>query len=323
LDKVRAVSGPTKRLAGEASPASPEKSPRKRLRLLPILLLPLVLGGCDLPNFFGYNGSTTQGHTEHLLWSGTFIATLAVGGIVYVLILWATFRYRRRSDEMPRQFQYHLPLELTYTVVPIVIVLVLFGFTFVAENKIDDLSGPTVGTVNVYAFQWGWQFQYAGKGVNVIGETLDDPDPVGVNGAPCEPADNCLGPGLVLPVGQTVLINLRSRDTVHGFYVPQFNFSRYAQPGILNHFQLTVKSPGVYRAQCTQFCGLYHSEMFFHVVGLPPNQYRAWLISFAKSPANAPNSSRLGYTLRSSDSIRSTTSSNSSNSTEPELSLPE
>jgi cytochrome c oxidase subunit II len=308
LDKVRAVSGPTKRLSGKACSSG---SPRRRLRLLPFLLLPLVLGGCDLPDFWGYNGATKQAHIEHLLWSGTFIAAIVVGAIVTLLILWSVFRYRRRSDEIPRQFQYHLPLELTYTVVPVVIVLVLFGFTFVAENQIDSISGPTVGTVNVYGFQWGWQFQYAGKGVNVIGETLEDPDPVGLNGAPCAPVDDCLGPGLVLPVGQTVLINLRSRDTIHGFYVPQFNFSRYAQPGILNHFQLTVKHPGIYRAQCTQFCGLYHSEMFFHVVGLPPSQYRAWLMSFSKSPANAPNAAAPGYTLRSSNSFQSSTSSNS------------
>jgi cytochrome c oxidase subunit II len=308
LDKVRAVSGPTKGLRGRTSCAA---SPLRRFKLLPVLLIPLLLGGCDLPNFFGYNGATTQGHIEHLLWSGTFIASLVVGGIVYILILWAAFRYRRRSDEMPRQFQYHLPLELTYTIVPVLIVLVLFGFTFVAENKIDDISSRTVGTVNVYAFQWGWQFQYAGKGVNVIGETLDDPDPVGLNGALCAPTDDCLGPGLVLPVGQTVLINLRSRDTVHGFYVPQFNFSRYAQPGILNHFQFTVKRPGIYRAQCSQFCGLYHSEMFFHVVGLPPNQYRAWLASFAKSPANAPNASPPANAVTSHYSFQPSTSSTS------------
>lgn len=261
---------------------------RRPLALLAILGLPLLLGGCELPNFLGYRGSTTQGHVEHLLWSGTFIAALVVGGVVALLILWSVFRYRRRTDEIPRQFQQHTILEIVYTLVPVVIVLVLFGFTVVAENKIDALDPPSVQTVNIYAFQWGWEFNYAGKGVTVEGETVNDPDPIGLNGARCAPSVDCLGPGLILPAGQTVLVNLRSKDTVHGFYVPQFNFSRYAQPGILNQFQLTAKSPGIFRAQCTQFCGLYHSEMFFHVVALPPAQFQSWL-KFEHALSSTPN----------------------------------
>ena len=60
-----------------------------------------------------------------------------VGGFVFLLILWAIFRYRRRSEEMPKQTQYHTLLEIVYTVVPIIIVLVLFVFTVLAENKVD------------------------------------------------------------------------------------------------------------------------------------------------------------------------------------------
>jgi cytochrome c oxidase subunit 2 len=253
----------------------------------------MLLGGCDVPNFLGFHGSTKQGHIEHLLWGGTFIAALVVGGITAALILWSVLAYRRRSDEIPRQFQYHIPLEITYTIVPVVIVLVLFGFTVLAENRIDALDPPSVQTINVYAFQWGWEFQYAGKGVTVLGETLNDPDPVGLDGAQCAPAAHCLGPGLVLPVGETVLINLRSRDTIHGFYVPEFNFSRYAQPGILNQFQFTVNHEGVFRAQCSQFCGLYHSQMFFHVVGLPPAQYQSWLTSQKSSNSSNPSSGQV------------------------------
>jgi len=240
----------------------------------------VLLGGCQVPNFWGYRGKTTQAHDEFSLWAGTFIAAIVVGLFVGLLMLWAVIRYRRRSDEMPKQFQYHIPLELAYTIVPIIIVLVLFGFTAFDENKITNVVSRPDATVNVTAFQWGWQFDYPGTNVSVRGETSNDPDPVGATGpggTPCAPADYCLGPGLVLPVGETVHINLRSRDVIHGFYVPEFNFSRYAQPGVLNQFDFNVTSAGVYRAQCTQFCGLYHSIMLFHVVALPPAQYQAWL----------------------------------------------
>ena len=280
LAKVGAVESQT-----PASQAAPARRRRRVPALVAAVALPLVLGGCQVPNFLGYRGSSTQAHDEFNLYAGTFIAAIVVGVFVGLLILWSVIRYRRRSDDMPRQFQYHIPLELTYTIVPVLIVLVLFGFTVVGENKVDAVAARPAATVNVYAFQWGWEFDYPGTNVVVRGETTGDPDPVGLNGGSCAPSDYCLGPGLVVPAGQTTQINLRSRDVVHGFYVPEFNFSRYAQPGVLNQFDITVSKPGIYRAQCTQFCGLYHSLMLFHVVALPPAQYQAWLSSQTASSA--------------------------------------
>jgi cytochrome c oxidase subunit 2 len=240
--------------------------------------LPIILGGCQLPTFYGYRGSTKQGHDESLLWIGTMLAAIFVLVVVGGLIAWSVIRYRKRSDEMPRQFQYHLGIEVTYIVIPVVMVLTLFGFTVYTENQVDAVSPAPALKVHVTAFQWGWRYQYPGQ-VDVTGVTTEDPDPVGLNGAPCAPAVDCLGPGLVVPAGETTRITLNSQDVIHGFYVPQFNFSRYAQPGVTNVFDLTVAHAGIYRAQCTQLCGLYHSLMFFHVVALPPNQFRAWLSS--------------------------------------------
>jgi len=154
---------------------------------------------------------------------------------------------------------------------------------------VDAVAADPAVKVHVTAFQWGWSFDYPGN-VNVTGVTTQDPDPVGLGGGQCAPADACLGPGLVLPAGQTTRITLTTKDVIHGFYVPQFNFSRYAQPGVTNTFDLTVQHAGVYRAQCTQLCGLYHSLMFFHVVALPPSQFRAWLSSQHSATAAAASS---------------------------------
>ena len=82
---------------------------------------------------------------------------------------------------------------------------------------------------------------------------------------------------MVIPTGQTVRIYLRSYDVLHGFYVPEFNFSRYASPGYWTSFDLNVLHNGVYRGQCTQLCGLYHSLMFFNVRSVSPSAYRTWL----------------------------------------------
>jgi cytochrome c oxidase subunit 2 len=217
----------------------------------------LLLAGCKVPNFGEYSGATTQGRTENHLWQLFFIAGIVVGGFVFLLIIWAIFRYRRRSDEVPKQTQYHTLLEVIYTVVPIIIVVILFVFTVFAENNVDATPSHPGATIHVYAFQWGWEFAYPG-GVKVIGQTTQDPT-------------------MVIPTGTDVQIDLKSLDVLHGFYVPEFNFSRYASPGYTTTFDFNALHTGDFRGQCTQLCGLYHSLMFFNVKAVTKSQYAVWL----------------------------------------------
>jgi cytochrome c oxidase subunit II len=233
---------------------------------------PLVLGGCDFfPTYGASRGATKQGHDTFKLYSGMMTTGIVIGGLVGLLILWTLIRYRRRSDDMPRQFHENIPIEVLYTVIPILIVAGLFLFTVLTENNVDATvpvnatvtgTGKPVVNIRVTAFQWGWRFDYTGLNVGVAGETTNGPDNH--------------GPQMVVPVGQTVQITLVSDDVIHGFYVRDFNFSRYALPGVTNVFDLDVLNPGTYNGQCTQICGLYHSEMLFSVRSVSPAAFRLW-----------------------------------------------
>jgi cytochrome c oxidase subunit 2 len=83
-----------------------------------------------------------------------------------------------------------------------------------------------------------------------------------------------------MPVNTNVHISLTSSDVIHGFYVPKFNFSRYALPGVDNIFTFDAINTGTFFGQCSQLCGLYHSLMWFHVKVVTMSQYKAWLASF-------------------------------------------
>jgi cytochrome c oxidase subunit II len=242
------------------TPETPGPSPkraRRRLAAVAVGLGALLLTGCQLPTFGAFKGATSQGRSTFHLWQGFFIAGIIVGGFTLLLICWAIFRYRRRSDDMPVQTQYHTLTEIIYTVMPILIVLGLFWATVVVENTVTAVEPNPGAVIHVYAFQWGWEFEYP-NGVKVIGQTTD-------------------APTMVVPTGKTTRIYLRSYDVLHGFYVPEFNFSRYASPGYWTSFDLNVLHDGVYRGQCTQLCGLYHSIMFFNVRSVSPAAYAIWL----------------------------------------------
>ncbi|MCL4446170.1 MAG: cytochrome c oxidase subunit II [Actinobacteria bacterium] len=243
-----------------------------------VALSPLLLASCQIPSFGAYRGSTSQGQDTFKLYQGFFITGIVVVAIVFTLIIWSVFRYRRSTDEIPRQTQYHTFFEIVYTVIPILIVLVLFTFTVITENNVDATQANPPVAIKVTAFQWGWQFNYTGHpGVYVRGETVQDPE-------------------MVMPVGVDVQITLVSLDVVHGFYVPQFNFSRYALPGVTNVFDFKVLRPGVYRGQCTQLCGLYHSLMIFRVKAVTPSQFRSW-IAQKQAAASLAGSNLAGSNL--------------------------
>jgi cytochrome c oxidase subunit II len=242
---------------GRDTPPQRSRRRSRRWALGAALTIPLLLAGCQLPSFGAYRGATQQGHDSFKLWQGFFVASLVVGGVVAALILWAVFRYRRRSEKIPPQTQYHTLFEITYTVVPIIIVLVLFAFTVVTENEVTATPKAQVD-IQVTAFQWGWQFYYPATGKIVEGVLNEAPQ-------------------MVVPTGESVAITLKSEDVIHGFYVPQFNYSEYAQPGHVNHFNFSVLHNGVYRGQCTQLCGLYHSLMLFSVKSVSPSQFQSWV----------------------------------------------
>ena len=80
-----------------------------------------------------------------------------------------------------------------------------------------------------------------------------------------------------MPVGQQVRVKLLSADVVHTFYVPQTLFKRQAIPGTVNEFDLTFEKEGLYHGQCTQFCGLQHTDMVFRVRVVSQGEYQSWL----------------------------------------------
>ena len=212
------------------------------------------------------------------LWVGSWIAALAVGVLVWGLILWSVVRYRRRAtDEVPIQTRYNLPIEVLYTVVPVIIIAVLFYFTIETNNTaVKNIANPD-HQILVVGQKWSWTFSY-----------LDEPSLGGDTdvyevGTPAEP------PTLWLPVDESVRFELRSPDVIHSFYIPAFYFKLDVIPGRTNSFALIPNREGVYQARCAEFCGTYHSRMLFTVRIVSRQQYEQHLAALrAAGQVGAP-----------------------------------
>lgn len=192
------------------------------------------------------------------LWINSWIAALAVGVLVWGLILWCIIAYRRRKTDKgyPRQLSYNLPIEIFYTFVPLAMVFVLFYFTDIAQTKILQRSDDPAVVIDVRAKQWSWDFNYVKENTYETGTQAQLDGKTGAR-------DRI--PTLYLPVNRTVELQLNARDVIHSFWVPAFLQKMDAIPGKTNYMTFTPQKEGKFDGKCTELCGEYHSEMLFNV----------------------------------------------------------
>ncbi len=243
----------------------------RRTRVAASLMLVLgvvLLAGCSSDSEAARLGMpepvTVEGESNLELWQGAWVAALVTGVVVWGLIFYAVFRFRRRSDdEIPVQTRYNLPLEIFYTIAPIVMVVVFFYHTVGVQNAVlDDTDQDR--TIEVVGFQWSWTFNH------VLDGQTEGPV-VYTSGT----GSNI--PTLVLPVGETTQFNLNSTDVIHSFGITGFLMRMDVIPGRVNHYEVTPDTEGFFAGKCYELCGTSHSRMLFNVNVVSAEEYEQYL----------------------------------------------
>jgi cytochrome c oxidase subunit II len=212
----------------------------------------LLLSAC------AQQGATDQAKKIHNL----YLIILGLGAFVFVLVegllIYSIVRFRKRDDVPPPQVFGSNRALVGFFAFGAVLVAVLFPF---GEKTLSDVQKqePPLEDIRIEAFQWEWTAYYLNEGIFTTGRTLKQPMV------------------MELPVDAPTHITLVSRDVMHGFYVPAFLFMRNAIPGHPTTFTFTPDKIGTYPAQCTEYCGLWHSRMTFVVKVVAPADYADWV----------------------------------------------
>ncbi len=131
--------------------------------------------------------------------------------------------------------------------------------------------------------QWKWSYRLPGED-NVFGLTsinyMDDVNGFGID--PNDPNgqdDILIANTMHILKDQPVKVNLRSKDVLHDFYVPEFRAKMDLIPGTVTYFWFTPTVAGGYDIACAEYCGIGHFNMRGRIIVDEEADYEEWLAS--------------------------------------------
>jgi cytochrome c oxidase subunit 2 len=193
----------------------------------------------------------------------TFVATEGV-------LFWFVWRYSRKDASKGVFTHGNHRLEMVWTAVPAMLLLSIAfaqmgawaNIKFGSHFPNDPAQGYTreQPIAQVTASQFDWRVRYPGADGQF--GTLDDVE------NPFE---------FVVPVNENIVFELRSRDVIHSFFVPEFRLKQDALPGHTIPVWFKAEKAGSYDLICAELCGWGHYKMAGRVRVVSRAEYEQWL----------------------------------------------
>ena len=206
-------------------------------------------------NYFLHSYGPAAKPTMYLGW---LLASLSVTVFLIIALLMAAAMLRKRPVADPRAIgREDEGLRWIYIGTGIS-TCILFGLVIYSLMVLNEVAkppqAPTV-TLVVTGYDWWWKIEY-------------DHD---------DPAQRFITANeLHIPVGQPILIKLKSADVIHAFWVPTLGGKTQMIPGLTNQQWIQADEPGIYLGQCTQFCGVGHAHMGLEIIAESAQDFEKW-----------------------------------------------
>ena len=227
-----------------------------------LVLLATVWSGCspsDPQSTFEAAGPIARDQLwlfQVIFWAATVVFIIVEGALVYAL-----FRFRKKSDGGPLPVQSHgkTSLEIAWTIIPILLLVVIMVPTVQTIFKHAEEPDNAL-QVTVVGHQWWFEFDYTDLGITTANE-------------------------LRIPVDQPVHVKLESDDVIHSFWIPKLAGKTDLVPGNTNTLWFEAEKPGLYYGQCEEFCGTAHAQMRFQVIAEDQAGFDQWVRNQQMGPA--------------------------------------
>jgi cytochrome c oxidase subunit 2 len=231
------------------------------------------------------NGPTPNANGIHSLYVLISLLGLAVFLAVEGMLFYSLFKYKAKKGRVAAQIHGNTKLEISWTVAAAVILVFITAVTFIQLNGIKNPARSSIDAEGNPVAATGGE-----ESSGVLFASTDQPEPPGgnalnikVDGQQYVWRYQYPGPkrvyayvDMVVPVGQTVTLDITSDDVAHSWWIPKLGGKMDAIPGYTNKAWFKATKPGVFTGQCAELCGRNHANMYATVKAVPPAEYRAW-----------------------------------------------
>jgi cytochrome c oxidase subunit 2 len=226
-------------------------------------------------------GVTEISHDVHDLHMFILWICVAIGIVVYGLMIYSIVYHRKSKGVVPAEFHENTKLEIIWTIIPFLILLSMAVPATKVMIKAYDTSGADM-TVKVTGYQWKWRYEYLDDGLDFF-STLDaksnEARQIGSKTNPVSVDHYLLNVDnpLVIPVNKKIRFLFTGADVIHSWWVPALGWKKDTIPGFITDAWATVEKPGVYRGQCAELCGRDHGFMPIVVIAKTDEEYKQWV----------------------------------------------
>lgn len=192
-----------------------------------------------------------------LTW-GLMVISIAVVAIVTALVVAGVLARRTGpSGDLPGVREGSSGLAWIYVGLTLTCVVLAGSLVWTLDvlAAVDSPRAKPAFTLQIAGHQWWWEVRYVGAAPGDAFSTANE---------------------IHIPVGQPVLVELTGADVIHSFWIPALAGKTDTIPGRTNLTWLQADRPGVYRGQCTEYCGAQHAHMAAFVVADAPAAFEAW-----------------------------------------------
>jgi len=235
--------------------------------IVALLGIGLVAGGVAtavalIPTWLPVDASRQAGRIDFTFWFVIAIC-IALFAVVAAAMIYSVVTFRAAPDDLEDgpPIHGHTGLEIAWTAIPFVLVTAIAIVCGVVLAR-NDAEGANPLHINVQAQQFAWTFSY--------------PD-----------AGNATSPVLRLPINRTVVLDMRSLDVIHAFFVPEFRENEDIVPGMVTHLVITPDRLGTYPLICNELCGLGHGLMRTQAIVMSDKAYDTWVAHQKAQPTTA------------------------------------
>ena len=262
----------------------------------------LEIIGIPIDRGLGFQPAVTE-LARDLQWLDAMILYIITAIVVFVTALmgYVIIRYNRRANPNPASFTHNSPVEIAWTVIPVLILTVIGVYSLPVLFKQQEIPEADL-TIKVTGNQWYWGYEYVDHGFGFDsfmigdGKVLNDEVEAELVAAGYTRDEFLLATdtAVVVPVGQSVVMQLTGADVIHSWTIPAFGVKQDAVPGRLAQLWFKAEKEGVYFGQCSELCGKDHAYMPITVKVVSQEAYEEWLKGAIDEYATlAPHAARV------------------------------